>query len=80
MKMTTVQIAYNVPAATVAKIEAHLNETAIQEPDWNGAVFKIERDDFTCMEEDSIRAQILLGEINRIISGNYEKSVPSTAR
>lgn len=31
--MTTIQIAYNVPAETVAKIEAHLQHVAMTDPD-----------------------------------------------
>lgn len=68
--MTTVQIAYEVPASTVAKIEAHLAETAIRDINWNGALFKIERDDFTCIpDDDSAAAVSLLHEINNIIDG-----------
>lgn len=70
MKMTTIQIAYEVPAATVAKIEAHLDETALRDINWNGAEFKIERDDFTCIpDDDSADAVSLLHEINNIIRG-----------
>lgn len=68
--MTTVQIAYEVPAATVAKIEAHLAETAMSDVNWNGANFKIERADFTCIpEDDSADAVSLFKEINDIIRG-----------
>lgn len=68
--MTTIQIAYEVPAATVAKIEAHLDETALRDINWNGAEFKIERDDFTCIpDDDSADAVSLLHEINNIIRG-----------
>lgn len=71
--MTIVQIAYEVPAETVAKIEAHLAEVALKDINWNGADFKIERDDFTCIPDDeSADAVSLLIEINRIISGHYE--------
>ena len=68
--MTTIQIAYEVPAATVAKVEAHLAETAMRDVNWNGANFKIERADFTCIPNDeSADAVSLFHEINRIISG-----------
>lgn len=68
--MTTIQIAYEVPAATVAKIEAHLAEAALRDVSWNGAQFKIERDDFTCIPgDDSAEAVSLLHEINGIIRG-----------
>lgn len=68
--MTTVQIAYEVPVATVAKIEAHLAETAMRDVNWNGANFKIERADFTCIpEDDSAVAISLFNEIKSIIRG-----------
>ena len=67
--MTTVQIAYEVPAATVAKVEAHLSEVALRNIAWNGAKFRIERDDYTCIpEDDSADAVSLLREINDIIA------------
>lgn len=65
-----IQIAHEVPAATVAKIQAHLDETAKNNLNWNGAKFEIERDEYTCIpENNSPDAVILLGEINRIIDG-----------
>ena len=68
--MITVQIAYEVPSATVAKIEAHLAENAMRDVKWNGANFKIERADFTCIpENDSADAVSLFHEINDIIRG-----------
>lgn len=66
--MTTIQIAYEVPNATVAKIEALLAEAAAGDINWNGANFKIERADFTCIpNNDSADAVSLFHEINRII-------------
>lgn len=50
--MTTVQIAYDVPAETVAKVQAHLEEVAARDVDWNGAAFEIERSEYTCIAED----------------------------
>lgn len=68
--MTTIQVAYEVPAATVAKIEAHLAQVALRDVNWNGAEFKIERDDFTCIpDNDSADAVRLLGDVQRIIDG-----------
>lgn len=70
IKMTTVQIAYEVPAATVEKIKEHLAEVAARDINWNGVEFKIERDDFTCIpDNDSAEAVSLLHEINDIIRG-----------
>lgn len=67
--MTTINIAYEVPAATVAVIEAHLADTAMRNPNWNGAEFNIERDDFTSIDEDGYDATALLYEIFAIIRG-----------
>ena len=68
--MTTVQIAYEVPAATVTEIEVLLAETALRDINWNGANFKIERADFTCIpNDDSADAVSLFKEINSIIRG-----------
>ncbi|MFA9439422.1 hypothetical protein ACDA63_07275 [Uliginosibacterium sp. sgz301328] len=68
--MTTIQIAYEVPEATVAKIQTHLDEVALRDINWNGAEFNIEREDFTCIpDDDSANAVRLLGEIQNIISG-----------
>ena len=68
--MTIIQIATEVPAATVAKIEAHLAETAMRNVNWSGAEFEIERDDYTCIPgDDSADAAALLYEIQNIIQG-----------
>lgn len=68
--MTTISIAYEVPAATVEAIRAMLDETALRDVNWNGADFKIVRDDFTCIEGDeSYGAAALLNRINDIICG-----------
>lgn len=68
--MTTIKIAYEVPENIIAKIEAHIKETVRCNISWNGAVFKIERDDFTHIQNnDSADAVSLLYEINNIISG-----------
>lgn len=68
--MTTIQIAYEVPAATVAKIQAHLDHVAITDCNWGGVDFQIERDDYTCIsDDDSAAAVSLLHEIFAIIGG-----------
>lgn len=68
--MTTISIAYEVPAATVEAIRAMLDETALRDVNWNGADFKIVRDDFTCIEgNESHQAVALLNQIQDIISG-----------
>jgi hypothetical protein len=69
-EMTTIQIAYDVDAAAVARVEALLAEVAKRDVNWNGADFRIERDDFTCIpDNESPDAVILLGQINRAIAG-----------
>lgn len=69
--MAIIQIATEVPAATVAKIEAHLAETALRNVNWNGVKFILQRDDYTCIPGDdvSVDAAALLYEIQRIIQG-----------
>lgn len=65
--MTVISIAYEVPAATVESIRAMLEETALKDANWNGAEFKIVRDDYTSIEADSHDAAALLTAINDII-------------
>ena len=68
--MTTIQIAYEIDAAAVARVEALLEEVAKQDVNWNGAEFVIERDDFTCIPgNESADAVLLLRQIERAISG-----------
>ena len=67
--MTKIYIAADTPAATVKKIEALLKAEALQNPQWNGANFKIIMDDFTWMEDESADARELLSAINDIIKG-----------
>lgn len=69
--MTTVQIAYDVPAGTVAKVQAHLEDVAARDVNWNGAAFEIERSEYTCIAEDvdEYHGTRLLHEIFRIIEG-----------
>lgn len=68
--MTTIQIAYEVDAAAVARVEALLAEVALRDVNWNGVDFKIERDDFTCIpDNESADAVALLHQINRAIDG-----------
>lgn len=68
--MTTIQISHDVPAATVARVEALLAQVATRDVNWNGADFKIERDDFTCIpDNESADAVALLSQIQRVIAG-----------
>lgn len=70
--MTTIQIAYDVDAKKVQLIEAHLNEVALRDINWNGADFQIERADFTCIpDEESADAVQLLHTIFDIVRGRY---------
>ena len=70
--MTMIHIAYEVPSATLARIETHLAQVALRDVNWNGDEFRIERDDYTCIADDSAAAVSLLGQINCIISGRDE--------
>lgn len=65
---TKINIAYDVPAEAVEKIKAHLAEVAAFDPNWNGANFEIEREDFTCIpDDDTPDAAALLRTIFDII-------------
>lgn len=68
--MTRIQIAHEVPDAAVSRVRAMLDEAALRNPNWNGAEFTIERDDFTCIPDDeSADACALLAEVQRAIDG-----------
>lgn len=68
--MTTITIANDVPAHTVAKIQEVLDETALRDVNWNGVNFQIERGDFTYIDNDeSTDAVKILHKINDIIAG-----------
>ena len=68
--MTTIRISYDVSAATVAQIQEHLDQVAVTDPNWNGADFRIERDEHTCVEaRDGYAGAALLSSIHSIISG-----------
>jgi len=70
---TLIQIAYEVPDETVTRIETMLHDTALRDINWNGAEFKVERDDFTCIPNDeSANAIRLLDHINQIIEESCE--------
>ena len=71
--MPKIQIAYEVPAAKVEEIRAHLDEVAMRDPNWNGAEFDIERDEYTCIpDDDSADAVRLFAQIQRIIDGRTD--------
>lgn len=62
--MTTISIAYEETAEAVARVQALLDEVAMRDPNWNGADFKIVRDDFTCItDNESYDAVALLHRI-----------------
>lgn len=71
--MTTICIAHEVPAETVEKVSAFLTDTALRDPNWNGANFRIKRDDFTCIDGcDEYAGAALLNSIQKIISGEED--------
>ena len=68
--MTTITIADYVPDDTVEEIKALLDDVSQRDVSWNGAIFEIERGDFTCIEGDeSAEAVKLLQKIDYIITG-----------
>lgn len=67
--MTTVKIAYDAPDSSVKKVESILADAALRDPDWCGAEFIIERDDYTDIAgaQDEAAATSLLHQILRVI-------------
>lgn len=69
--MTTIQLSYDTPAAAVARVEAMLNDVALRDPNWNGADFRVERGDYTCIvDDDSYQAAALLRSVFETIDGD----------
>lgn len=70
---TIIQIAYEESAEAVARVHALLDEVALRDPNWNGAAFKVERDDFTCIPgRDDAEACALLIDIQRVLRNESE--------
>lgn len=68
--MTTIQIAYEVSPAALARVKALLDEVALHDCNWSGADFRIEREDWTGIaDDDSANACILLNQIHAAIDG-----------
>lgn len=70
---TIITLAHEVSAATESRIRALLDETALRDEDWNGAVFAITRDDYTQItgsDSGSEDAATLFSNIQRIIQGD----------
>lgn len=70
---TIIQIAYEEPAEAVARVQALLEEVALRDPNWNGAVFRVERDDYTCIPgRDDYDACRLMADIRRALRNEVE--------
>lgn len=69
--MTTITLAYEVSNEAEARVRDLLDHVARNDVNWNGADFKIVRDDFTGFgdEAESYERVILLRQIERAISG-----------
>jgi hypothetical protein len=67
--MTIIQIAYEVPADAVARVEQVLDTARLTNPAWNGADFRIEREEYTCMPNNySYDANALFSQIQAAIA------------
>ncbi len=67
---TIIQIAYEECPTAVERVRALLEEVALRDPNWNGAEFEIERDDFTCIpDRDDAAAVILYRKICAVLRG-----------
>ena len=65
---TIIQIAYEETQEAVARVRELLDETALRDPNWNGAQFEVERDDFTCIPgRDDADAAVLFGKVQRAL-------------
>ena len=67
--MTTITIAHDVSADKVEAIQQMLNHEEINNINFNGEDFAVERGDFTSIDKDDAEYVILLGKIKNIISG-----------
>jgi hypothetical protein len=70
--MTTIHLAYDIPAVTVGKIQGMLDDVALRDPAWNGAKFQIERDEYTYIDSSSLDAVSLYCSIIDVINGEDE--------
>jgi len=57
---TIIKIAYEESADAVQRVRSYLDHTVTHNPNWNGADFVIERDDYTCIEGEGYDAAALL--------------------
>lgn len=48
--MTTVTIDFSVSEEALARVERALEQEAARNPNWNGAVFEIEREEYTSVQ------------------------------
>ena len=70
---TIIQIAYEESQEAVERVRALLEETALRDPNWNGADFVIERDDFTCFpDRDDADGCRLMSDIQRALRNEIE--------
>lgn len=67
MNTTTIKLAYEHKAHRTA-IEALAELKSLHDPNWSGTEFRVELDDFTCIEDcDEIAGAALLAEINDLV-------------
>lgn len=70
--MITIRISREEKPEAVARVRALLDEVVLRDPNWNGAVFEIERDDWTCVDDDSYEGAALLADIQRVLRNESE--------
>jgi hypothetical protein len=65
-----IQLAHEVSPEALARVEALLDKTALWDPNWSGADFTIQRDDYTCLpDSNTLKGAQLLNNIQRAILG-----------
>ena len=67
--MTTITVAYEVSADKVEAIQKMINQEEINNINFNGEDFTVERGDFTSIDKDDAEYVILLGKVQSIING-----------
>ena len=67
---TIIRIAYEADQAAVQRVQSLLDEVTLSDPNWNGAHFEIERDDFTSMDDQSYNAAALFARIQSALAGH----------
>jgi hypothetical protein len=67
--MTTITIAYEVPADKFQAIQQMVSQEEVRNVNFNGEDFNVERGDFTSIDSEEAEHVVLLGKVQDIIHG-----------